>query len=180
MATIFRRLAGPLAVVMFLNPVVGASAWFLVRKAIVRHEARRHIVSRGDRAGLVLLRFTKWESETLLRWEHSREFEYDGQMYDIVDAWAEGDALYYRCWWDRAETRLNAQLRALAARTFGAAPKFGGDKSIERTQLESADFILPPPWRLRIPRAPVRRLGGLEETLVLRNTRPLTPPPWTA
>ncbi len=63
-----------------------------------------------DEAELVLLKFTKEETQTKLRWEHSKEFEYDGQMYDIVSKEVKGDSIFYRVWWDHEETKLNKQL----------------------------------------------------------------------
>ena len=66
-----------------------------------------------DHDGLVLLKFTKKDEQKLLRWEHSREFEFADQMYDIVKTEAHGDTTYYWCWWDEAETKLNQQLEEL-------------------------------------------------------------------
>jgi hypothetical protein len=39
-----------------------------------------------------------------LKWEHDKEFEYNGQMYDVVEVADIGDSLQYLCWWDKAET----------------------------------------------------------------------------
>lgn len=55
---------------------------------------------------LVYLKFARNEIETLLRWEHSREFEFDNQMYDIVEIEEHGDSVFYWAWWDKAETKL--------------------------------------------------------------------------
>ncbi len=75
-----------------------------------------------DKSAFVLLKFTKEESETKLRWEHSREFEYAGQMYDVVEAAEQGDTTYYYCWWDHEETKLNLQLSGLVAHAMGKNP----------------------------------------------------------
>lgn len=68
---------------------------------------------------LVLLKFTKHDAETLLKWKHSREFEFKGEMYDVVSTEIKGDTTYYRCWWDHEETRLNKQLKKLVLVAFG-------------------------------------------------------------
>jgi hypothetical protein len=60
-----------------------------------------------------------------LRWEDPGEFEYDGQMYDVVETWTVGGTVYYRCFWDREETRLNNQLRELAARALAGTSEIG-------------------------------------------------------
>ncbi len=178
---IFRWLAGLLAVLFLADPIVGVSAWIYARKAAVRHEVRRHIISRTERTGLVLLEFSKAETESLLRWEHSREFEFSGQMYDIVESWTEGDRIYYRCWWDRAETRLNKILRELAVRSFGAAaPKFGGDKGSGPDRLQPRDFVVARVWRFQRPRPPCLLMRSSLEGRLSRSVRPPVPPPRVA
>lgn len=64
---------------------------------------------------LVLFKFTETEKQNDLRWEHSKEFEYKGEMYDIVETQFHGDTTYYWCWWDYEETKLNKQLDGLLA-----------------------------------------------------------------
>lgn len=74
------------------------------------------------REELVLLAFTETDSKRCLRWEHSREFEYNGQMYDVAESWKEGDTLFYRCWWDHAETKLNRGLADILGRLLRSDP----------------------------------------------------------
>lgn len=62
---------------------------------------------------LVLLKFTEEEKTSRLRWKHSREFEFEGEMYDICDRETRGDTTFYWCFHDREETQLNRQLAAL-------------------------------------------------------------------
>lgn len=71
---------------------------------------------------LVLLKFIKAETQTQLRWEHAGEFEYRGQMYDVVETIMKGDSIYFRCWWDHEETKLNSQLDELLAVMLGTNP----------------------------------------------------------
>jgi hypothetical protein len=173
-----RLLAGLLALCFVVDPIVGVSAWLQIEKAIVRREVRRHIVSGLDKDGLVLLEFARSETEPLLRWEHSGEFEYDGQMYDIVESWTQGDTVYYRCFWDRAETRLNNRMRELAVRSHGDAPKFGGAEGFGRSTPGSPVFVVTREWEIPPPRSPARRPGGISERFSSRNIPPLAPPPW--
>ena len=67
---------------------------------------------------LVLLKFSTEEVKTKLKWEHAREFEYLGEMYDIVDVEVKGDSIFYKCWWDYEETVLNKKLKKLVATAF--------------------------------------------------------------
>ncbi len=71
-----------------------------------------------DQEELVLLKFSKEETQSELRWEHSKEFEYKGQMYDIVSKEIKEDSIFYRCWWDHEETLLNKKLTKLVAKAL--------------------------------------------------------------
>jgi len=72
-----------------------------------------------DKSELVLLKFSKKEALQKLEWEHSREFEYNHEMYDVVDSKVFGDSIVFWCWWDHEETKLNRQLKSLVALTLG-------------------------------------------------------------
>jgi hypothetical protein len=61
---------------------------------------------------LVAFTFHLKDTSTLLKWEHSKEFEYKQQMYDIVERTYLEDSVTYLCWWDHAETALNKELAA--------------------------------------------------------------------
>lgn len=74
-----------------------------------------------DKEELVLLKFTKADS-VKLRWEHDREFEYQGEMYDVVERHIKGDTTYYYCWWDFEETILNQKLQSLLTEIWQSNP----------------------------------------------------------
>lgn len=40
------------------------------------------------------------------KWHEEREFEYRGQMYDVIKKEIHGDEIWYYCHWDKAETKL--------------------------------------------------------------------------
>lgn len=117
--------AGLLVLALVLDPLAGRLLWLSYQKILVRKDVAKHIVSRAREGGLVLFQFTKFEAGILLRWEHPREFEYQGKMYDVVEAQELGDTVRYLCWWDRQETKLNAEMRSLVLRAVGQAPRLG-------------------------------------------------------
>lgn len=118
-----------------LVPFLGTYSWLHVEKRQVKKEIKRQIIAGIDKDALVLLKFTARETETALRWHHSKEFEYQGEMYDIVDSEISGDSIFYWCWWDKAETALNKQLAQLVAQSTQQDP--------ENTQQKQrlADFL---------------------------------------
>ncbi len=83
------------------------------QRHIVRKEIKRKIIKGIDKDKLVKLSFTAADAKTKLIWEHSREFEYNGEMYDVVEKSVSGDTTHYWCWWDNEETLLNRQLASL-------------------------------------------------------------------
>ena len=64
-----------------------------------------------DKSELSLIKLHRDDVNKLLRWEHDSEFEYAGEMYDIVERVIIGDSIHYYCWWDHEETALNKQLK---------------------------------------------------------------------
>lgn len=101
-----------------------------------------------NREDLVLLKFTESETRSVLIWKHSKEFEFRGQMYDIVEAEHRGDSVYYWCWWDHEETRLNKQLNELVAHAMGKnqASKENSRRIIDFLKIlyykESSSFLI--------------------------------------
>lgn len=100
---------------------------------MTRKEVKRNLIKGVDRSALVLLKFSKKEVGTQLRWEHSGEFEYRHNMYDIVESEERGDSIWYLCWWDHAETQLNRQLADLTEWAMrGDAPSQERQLRLER------------------------------------------------
>ena len=67
----------------------------------------------------VILKFSLTESTTLLKWEHSKEFEYHNQMFDVVEAIVVGDSVVYLCYPDTKETRIKNQISDITNSLIG-------------------------------------------------------------
>ena len=89
------------------------------QKKQIKREIKRQIISGLEKRDLVLLKFNAEELETQLKWEHSKEFEFKGEMYDIVSSEKKNDTTYFYCWWDNDETQLNKTLRELVLGFWG-------------------------------------------------------------
>jgi len=79
---------------------------------MVKKEVKWKMIEGLDREELALIRISKDQSDHL-KWEHSKEFEYYDEMYDVVYKKETTDSLFYWCWWDHEETQLNKQLASL-------------------------------------------------------------------
>ncbi len=71
-----------------------------------RKQVKREIISSLNKSDLVIIKLHRTQIHEL-RWEHSKEFEYKGHMYDIVYKKIIQDSIYYYTWWDQKESELN-------------------------------------------------------------------------
>lgn len=106
---------------ILLAPVMGTLAVFHLFRYQVRQEARESII-RAVKEELVDLAFSSSELHSRLKWKHSLEFEFQGQMYDIVEQRVQGDTVIFTCYKDEKETRLNQELDKTVARAIGQDP----------------------------------------------------------
>lgn len=98
---------------ILILPFLGTYGWLSYQKYLIKEEVKERLISGIEPSELVQLTFTIEESQSLLNWEHEREFEYNDQMYDIVDVDTVGNEIVYSCWWDHAETAINIELKKL-------------------------------------------------------------------
>lgn len=108
---------------ILIAPALTNYIWLQHQKSMVKHEVKRMIIKGIDIDELELLKFTKQESISKLKWEHSKEFEYKQKMYDVVKEEVVVDSIYYWCWLDREETKLNNQLAELVKNVLNTNPQ---------------------------------------------------------
>ncbi len=109
----------------FLSLVI-LSAFFLpfgatylglhIQKWRIKKEVKAKLIQGLDKSELTHFTFSKSQIETELDWEHDREFEYKGEMYDVIERHEKGDSIEFLCWHDKAETELNQRLQRLVAK----------------------------------------------------------------
>lgn len=109
--------------IVLIFPVSGTLTWMYFNKLQIKKSVKRAIIHGVPDHQLNLILITK-KQRHLLHWKHSKEFEYLGEMYDIVRQESCGDTTHYWCWWDKEETTLNQYINTLA---YGFI-----DKSLER------------------------------------------------
>ena len=117
-------------------PVATIYLYLQYEKLAIHHEIKSRMIAQMNPEEFVLLKFSKEEAETKLRWEHASEFEYNGQMYDVVSSEIKGDSILYRCWWDFEETDLNKKLKKLVATAFDQ------DEENRETQTNLYNYLL--------------------------------------
>ncbi len=106
-----------------MAPLAGTYTWLHYEKRQVRKEIKKRLIAGIDRSELVLLKLSRQKAEAALEWEHEREFEYRGHMYDVVETRIQNDTFLYWCWPDNAETQLNKKLDRLLTGTLEHDPQ---------------------------------------------------------
>jgi hypothetical protein len=114
-----KKLISILLFVSLLSPFAAIYICMKYQKILIKEEVEAKIKAGIDKGKLMLLKFSKEYSKKKLSWERDHEFEYNGQMYDIVETRVNGDTIYYLCWCDHEETEINEQVRELMARSMG-------------------------------------------------------------
>lgn len=131
-----------------------------------------------DEKTLRVFKFTREAVASQLRWEHAEEFEYQGQLYDVVERQQVGDTTVFKCWWDRKETQVKAQLEDLIAKTLKQHPP--NQESQKRLQqFLTFLFFEAPTFQWYAQPCPVgtEAPGWCQRRYVPFNTSPPTPPP---
>ncbi len=118
-----RATVSLLVLAALFTPFSATYLWLHIQKRLVKKEVKAKLIAGIDKSELVHFTFSQSQIETDLRWEHSKEFEYKGEMYDIVETEILGDSIRYVCWHDKAETKLNRRLQALIAQATSGTPE---------------------------------------------------------
>ncbi len=172
-----RRIYVLLFLFSLAAPFAGSYLWLQHQKAQIKKQVKWDLISGMDKADLVLFGFSLTELETL-RWEHDREFEYLGEMYDVVAVEKDGDTNWYWVWWDHKETRLNQHLEKLVTQAWAGDPlqKKNKDrlisfvKNLYCTPAISFNPLMP----ASIKNIPPPYLNLYSSVLAIHNS----PPPW--
>ncbi len=126
-----KKLLPLLLVIVMVAPFGGVYFGFRFEKSRISKLVKRQMIKGIDKENLVLLTFHYTEVETRLRWEHSGEFEFEGEMYDVVERSSRNDSVSFWCWCDKAETSLNKKHAILLRQVLGNDPQ----KPVKQSQL---------------------------------------------
>jgi len=100
-------------------PFLGTYAWLSGRIENAKESASLTIKRAIPQDDQLLWTFSISDARTKLQWEHSKEFEFKGEMYDVIRSETKGDSILYWCYWDREETKLKRQLDILIVNMMG-------------------------------------------------------------
>lgn len=107
---------------VLLLPAVVTIGVFKHHRSKWKKAVKEQIAQGIDNDYLRVFTFTKQYSETRLEWEHSKEFEYKGEMYDVMRQESCGDSITYYCFWDTHETAIKNKYRTALNTTLLSSP----------------------------------------------------------
>jgi hypothetical protein len=117
------RTFGILLFCCLIVPFLGAYLWLHGEIQLARQQSANFIHENPESNAHLLLTFSIEDSKTKLNWEHSREFKYQGNMYDIIRSEISGDSISYWCYLDRKESKLKKSMDELLTFFTGQPPQ---------------------------------------------------------
>lgn len=110
------KLASIFLLFTLIAPIVVSFSFLHFQKQLIRKDVKKQIIAGLNKEDLVLFKFTENQADSLLEWEHSKEFKYKDKMYDVVYQQKKDGVTFYWCWDDNAETEVIANLNDLLKR----------------------------------------------------------------
>ncbi|ASS49721.1 MAG: hypothetical protein A3D31_09075 [Candidatus Fluviicola riflensis] len=104
--------------ICFTLPVGGTYLWLRYERKLVRREVKATLLKGLNKKELVLLTFTAAEEKMQLEWEHSGEFSFRNQKYDIVSRNKVGKRMHYWCWKDTKESAIDRRITELTQKAW--------------------------------------------------------------
>jgi len=162
---------------LLFDPSLVCFFWLQHQKNLVKKDVARQINEGMAKEELTRLQFTLDEVQTKVIWRSKQEFEYNHQLYDIVETMVEGDTVFYWCWPDQDETKLEKGIQQVIAQALGRKEKglVNLDLLISffrpRVFLSALSLNLPEPYFLAC------LWPSLSSKLSSFNLQPPSPPP---
>lgn len=159
-----------------MAPLAVTTLWYQQSRRIVRKQVKQMMIRGINPGKLILLRFSHEDTSRQLRWEHAQEFEYNGNMYDIVKTTQTADSVNYLCWPDHRETALNKELNRLVDIAMG------DDTENKQNNKRLIDFLqqLYPPEQTDsnlLPESGLLTITSYRKHLITRSLSIDLPPP---
>ncbi|MBW6484043.1 MAG: hypothetical protein K0B10_13405 [Vicingaceae bacterium] len=152
-------------------------AYLKMEKKAIRKSIKHKIIAGIDKNELVLLVFKKEEVDKKVKWKHSKEFQYNGEMYDIVETEFKNDSVYYWVWWDKEETALNQKVANLVRQNFAQNP-YQNNKNQVVTHFFKTLYFTNTQWQYKIAfGVEIKHVTPYLENFSFWQSSPPSPPP---
>jgi hypothetical protein len=112
-----RKYFGVVLILLMTVPFLTMYLWVKTEQYAVKKHVKRSIMNNSSKEELLKMDFFYCDT-TKLNWKHSKEFEMNGEMYDIVYREYDTDKVTYYVWHDVKETNINKRLVKLYRSNF--------------------------------------------------------------
>lgn len=176
---IMRNRIPILFILALILPFIGIYGWLKFEKKAIQKTVKRQLMEGIPKDELIQFTFAKSDTATLLNWIHGKEFEFQGEMYDIVTRYYSTDSVKYDLWWDHEETELNRKLASLTNALINQNPEERSKSNylnfvIRNIYCDDLKIDLEPPFQQE---KYSRAYTQYKAFLLKRETKPLSPPP---
>jgi hypothetical protein len=108
----------PLFLTLIFDPELGRFLWLQHLKEQAREEVAEKISLGLNKDRLILLEFSPEEVKTELKWRSAQEFEFNHELYDVVDSVIEDNKVIFWCWLDQKESALEKEIELIISWVF--------------------------------------------------------------
>tara|TARA_Y100000310_G_scaffold343779_1_gene452982 strand:- start:2398 stop:2931 length:534 start_codon:yes stop_codon:yes gene_type:complete len=112
-----RNLSAIVLIAALISPMFGTLYVIKLERRSIKREVKHRMMEEISKDRLKLL-ISHPDNESEFDWEHSREFEFQEEMYDVVYSETKGDSTFYWCWEDHEESELNQELTRILLNTL--------------------------------------------------------------
>lgn len=120
-----KRALTILLLTVFSFNFLGASFVYNIWLYSIRESVKEQIEGEYEEEKTLIKVPLKWSENPPpeFKWHEDHEFEYRGQMYDIIRKEQRGNQMWYYCHWDKAETELLKNLSEYVSNYLQQHPK---------------------------------------------------------
>lgn len=152
-------------------------AYLKMERKAIKKSIKHKIIAGIDKEELVLLVFNKDKVDQQVKWKHSKEFQYKGEMYDIVEKEIIGNEIHYWVWWDKEETALNQKLTNLVRQNFAQNPCQNSKNQVITHFFKTLYLSEKPTMQLAVLKSEINHFTPYKSFISYWQQSPTTPPP---
>lgn len=121
--------------------IYNTSGYIIVYQHLIsmtRYNNHQAIEQKQVKEKIIILSFLKSDIEDKridFVWKHSREFKYNGSMYDIVERYDTEDSVHFYCFLDKKENKLKADFNKHFENNKGDKKNNSGGRTIPAPQV---------------------------------------------
>lgn len=117
------------------------------QKRIIRNSVKELIYSSLSNSELSRIVVKTNDSDDIL-WHHHDEFEFKGNMYDVISIDSQKDSVVYLCFLDEKESKVNINIDQLAKSIWSHSPL---SNDFETKLVDFIQKVFPPQHNLGFP-----------------------------